>query len=346
MKIKLLFIFLLSIHFIAFGAPKNDWVVVSNGNKLRCEIKTLKENKIVCKTTNFGTVSVKWDRVTHVYSKNTFRIELRNGMLLTGSLDSTEIDRVVRILETKDSLWTEVPTAEIVAMYQINQSIFEQIDGTLGVGYSFTKSSNIHSFNGKTTLQYLAKKNLLEFNANGIYTMQSDTITTSKSEVHIQDQHLFHNNWFTTIGWSIQQNTELGLRARNIGTITYGKYLIKENQTFLSLSFGGAVNNERYYENENGVTKTAQLNYEGVISLGFRAFTNNTPEFNIYPTWIVYPSFTQAGRWRSDFNIESRLEIYHNIYVTLSYYNQFDNKPPDSGTKVDFGFVGSVDWKF
>ena len=98
-------------------------------------------------------------------------------MLLTGSLDSTEIDRVVRILEQKDSLWTEVPTAEIVGMYQINRGIFQQIDGSLGLGYSFTKSSNIHSFNGNTTLQYLAKKNLLEFSANGIYTIQSDTIT-------------------------------------------------------------------------------------------------------------------------------------------------------------------------
>lgn len=321
-------------------------MVVNNGNRLRCEIKNFKDNKIVCKTTNFGTVSIKWDRVDHIVSKNEFRVELRNGMLLVGSLDSTEVDKVVRIFDNTEQLWTEVPTKEIVGIYKINQTIFSRIDGNLGIGYSFTKSSNIHSVNGKFGLSYLTKKNLLQFSGNGIYTLQSDTITTSKTDLELSDQQLFRNNWFFGISWLLQQNSELGIAARNIASISYGKYLIKENQMFLKTSLGVAINNERYYIAEDGNQRAPQYNYEGVFSLDYRAFTNNDPEFNFHPSWVLYPSFSQPGRVRSEVNLEGRFELYNDIFFSLTYYNQFDNRPPESGTEVDYGIICSLDWIF
>lgn len=43
--------------------PKTDVVVLANGDRITCEIKTLARGRLTVKTDAFGTVSIKWDHV-------------------------------------------------------------------------------------------------------------------------------------------------------------------------------------------------------------------------------------------------------------------------------------------
>ena len=94
-------------------------------------------NWLSFKTDDMGTLKIKWDRFLHIVSRNTFRVELKNGLIILGSLDSTEIDVHVRILA--DTNWTEVKSQDIVGILKINQTIKGRIDGEVGLGYSYTK---------------------------------------------------------------------------------------------------------------------------------------------------------------------------------------------------------------
>ena len=129
--------FLISIIVTFSFAQKTDVVVVRNGDQITGEVKSLQSNVLTFKTDDMGTLKIKWDRVLHIVSRNTFRVELKNGLIILGSLDSTEIDVHVRILA--DTNWTEVKSQDIVGILKINQTIKGRIDGEVGLGYSYTK---------------------------------------------------------------------------------------------------------------------------------------------------------------------------------------------------------------
>ena len=129
-------------------------------------------------------------------------------------------------------------------------------------------------------------------------------------------------------------------------SFTYGKYLIKRNQILLLLSSGLASNNEKYFANDDGSNDPDVVDLESIFKLEFRSFSNNEPEFNIHPYVIIYPSLTDWARIRSDFNIYLMFEVLHDLFFTLTYYNQLDNRPPGGGKTSDYGVVTSFSFTF
>lgn len=341
MKRNLLIIFIL-LQLSVF-AQKTDIVVIRNGDNITGEVKSLKDNMLSFKTDDMGTIKIKWDRVLHIVSKNTFRIELKDGAILLGSLDSTAFDGFVRVLS--GTIWTEVKSEDLVGIVKVNQTILGRIDGEISLGYSFTKSSGVHQLNGKFNISYLANRNLSELRSSTILTNQQDSIFTNKSDLILSQTRLFNKNWFSSLSWTIQQNTELGIQKRNLATITYGKNIIKQNRMLLLISTGLAGNNEQYLPNTDGTTTPDALDLEAVFKLEFKSFSNNEPEFNIHPYFIVYPSLTDWGRVRTDFNIDLKFELLHDLFFTLTFYNQFDNKD-EKGSSSDYGIITSFGYTF
>lgn len=345
---KSFFVILLSIFstvsFAQNVTEKEDMVVIQNGDKITGEVKFLQDNILTYKTDDMGTLKIKWDKVLHIASKNTFRIELRSGSILIGSLDSTETNGFVRIVV--DSIWTEVKTIEVVEILKINNTILGRIDGEIGLGYSFTKSSAVHQLNGRLNVSYQANRNLSEIRSTAIFTNQNDSILTSKADLLLKQSKIFNKHWFSSLSWALQQNSELGIQRRSIGTATYGKFLIKRNRLQLQLSGGLAANNESYFESSDGSKRPDQIDLESVFKLQYKHFSNNEPEFNIFPSIIMYPSLTDWGRLRSDINIDLKFEVLHDFFFNLTYYHQLDNRPPESGTTSDYGIITSFNLTF
>lgn len=342
MKKQSLLIFIIYLS-SALYAQKTDIVVVQNGDQITGEVKSLKDNVLKFSTDDMGTLSIKWDKVLHIVSKHTFQLQVKGGDLILGSLDSTSLTGYVRVLS--DSVWTDVRSEDIIELLRINQTILGRIDGNISLGYSYTKSSDVHSLNGKFNISYLANRNLTELKSSTILTNQQDSIFTSKSDLSISQTKIFNKNWFSTGSYLLEQNTELGVKLRNLISLTYGKNLIKQNRMFLLISAGIAGNNEQYYENENGQLTPNSLDLEGLIKFEYRFFSNNEPEFNIHPYLILYPSLTDWGRLRSDFNIDLKFELLHNLFFTTTFYNQLDTKS-EKGSKVDYGIITSFGFSF
>lgn len=342
MKKQSLLIFIIYLS-SALYAQKTDIVVVQNGDQITGEVKSLKDNVLKFSTDDMGTLSIKWDKVLHIVSKHTFQLQVKGGDLILGSLDSTSLTGYVRVLS--DSVWTDVRSEDIIELLRINQTILGRIDGNISLGYSYTKSSDVHSLNGKFNISYLANRNLTELKSSTILTNQQDSIFTSKSDLSISQTKIFNKNWFSTGSYLLEQNTELGVKLRNLISLTYGKNLIKQNRMFLLISAGIAGNNEQYYENENGQLTPNSLDLEGLIKFEYRFFSNNEPEFNIHPYLILYPSLTDWGRLRSDFNIDLKFELLHNLFFTTTFYNQLDTKS-EKGSKVDYGVITSFGFSF
>jgi hypothetical protein len=67
-------------------AQKTDVVVLQNGDQITGEIKGVAHGKLDYSTDDAGRLSIEWDKVLRLTSRNTFEVKLKSGQKLFGSL--------------------------------------------------------------------------------------------------------------------------------------------------------------------------------------------------------------------------------------------------------------------
>ena len=61
---------------------------------------------------------------------------------------------------------------------------------------------------------------------------------------------------------------------------------------------------------------------------------------------VAYPSFTESGRWRSDFSLDAKYDLPLDFYVKLGYTLNFDNRPAEGSVKTDYVFHTGFGWEW
>jgi len=54
---------------------------------------------------------------------------------------------------------------------------------------------------------------------------------------------------------------------------------------------------------------------------------------------FIYPSFTESGRWRTDFKIDSKYELPLDFYISMGLTLNYDNRPAVAGKETDYVYV-------
>ena len=83
---------------------------------------------------------------------------------------------------------------------------------------------------------------------------------------------------------------------------------------------------------------------EGLFQIQFSKSAFKT--FQINGQFAAYPSLTTLGRVRAVAQFSIQREVYRNLNLTLSIYENYDSEPPSSTPKNDFGTSTSIGWKF
>ena len=60
---------------------------------------------------------------------------------------------------------------------------------------------------------------------------------------------------------------------------------------------------------------------------------------------FVYPSFTESGRWRSDFSLDTKYDLPHDFYIKAGITLNYDNRPAIAGNTTDYVFMFTVGWE-
>jgi hypothetical protein len=150
------------------------------------------------------------------------------------------------------------------------------------------------------------------------------------------------HNWFyggaLDLLKSDQQNIDL--RVTPGGVI--GRSLLRTNRSNVLLSGGAAVNREWFLEPVDGLTDQTSL--EGIIAGSVSLFRFDSTQIDT--SLVFFPSFTQAGRYRISFNNSVYLDLWGNLYLRFSFYDDYDNQPQGDTPKNDLGMTTSFGWSF
>ena len=344
-KLKLyhyiILVFVLGNSFIAKG-QKTDTIFHINGNILLGEIKKIDYGRVTFKMDGMGTILVDVDRVKTMISKKFFEFTTTHGRTIYGSIDSSNLEGVITVNSGYDS--NSFHLYQMIEVYPIKSTFFLRTSGKFGLGFNYTKASNVGRFDVDWNITYRNKGTSLSLEGSNIQTFTPrDTIeTTSKYDFTLNIEKKVKGIWAWTgyIGGS--QNTELGLDLRLKGGLALlGDVYHSSNQRFYVL-LGLAPNVEIADAQASQTT-----NLEGQVSMSYQIFKYNFPEVTLNTQLDFYPSFNNTGRYRIDYNFDTNIEIFNNFYVGGKFYYNFDSKPAsESASNDDYGFTTTLGFTF
>jgi hypothetical protein len=336
------FYILLSVISAAMPAgarEKTDVVILRNGDHVTCEIKTLERGMLTVKTDPMGTIEIKWPDVDRITSQYLFTVQDTRGQIYVGSLLPAAEERHLNIEGTRAA--SNLDHLSIVKIQALEGSRWKRFSGTADLGYSFTKASDRTQLNFSGDIMYRTER----YSAQMTY---SSTFGTSKGETDADRKLLtlagireFAGKWLAYGQASYEHNLELQLDRRYSFLGGPGYRIAQSNRSLVTAIAAAAFTRENYYSEDT--TKNA----EGYFGIDAQFFKLYSPKFDITNQLVFLPNFTTRGRRRLEYNAKLRLELLKDFFVTLTFYDSFDSKPPsETAAKNDYGFTTGLSWSF
>lgn len=320
-------------------AQKTDVITLQNGDRITGEVKRLDRGRVEFSTDDIGTIYLEWDKIATLISTNSFEVVMSDGRRFLGSLrsDSTGTLSVVGPLGAGPLSLTEV-----TGIRPIGASFWARLDGSLDIGFSYTRSSSIAQLNLNSTTIFTRPS--FEGRLTG-----SATITQTEGEDEPDDRAVAQLSLFRYrgqrgylgLGGGFETNDSLGLELRTLAAVTGGTRWVNSNRAQVWTGAGIAVNNEQ------GVDTEATQNIEALMNLRAAYYTYDRPRTNIDFDFEYYPSLSDWGRQRIQFDTSLKRELWKDFFMSLAVFDSFDSRPPNpDANRNDVGVVLSFGWTY
>lgn len=318
-------------------AQKTDTVTLYNGNKITCEVISLSKGRLSVKTSDMGTLSIKWGRIATLETLHKHEITLDDHSVYYGQFRKGE-DGTAMI---KFGVFNEpISLLRITSLAQINSKFWQRLTGYIDAGYSYTHGNKNLQFNSSGEVSSRSQKfsNKLEFSS--IISDNSQNFSTNQNGGYTL-QAFHKKSIFSIYSLAWDQNTELGIESRGSINARFGYSPVDNKVNILDISIGLLLNRELSSE------QVATTNTEGIFSVNYDLFVFNKPNIDLSTSIIVYPSFTVKERLRSDFDFRVRWEVFNNFTLNFKYYYKYDSHPPSvEAIEFDYGINTSIGYTF
>jgi hypothetical protein len=317
---------------------KTDTVILTNGDHLTGEIVELDRGILKLSTDGMGTVSIEWDDVGSLNSTYQFRVEDTEGEMYFGAIAIEQAGGTLDVIHGADK--DELPHSSVVAITPLEASLWEQLDGAISIGYSFTKSNSLSQLTLDAWIQRRTLTHQARFDASSIVSDTDDSVVQQRYDVTADFREFFGGSFFGLVGAGMQRNDELGLDLRSAGVVGIGANLVQTNRTDFVAAGGLSVNHE--WANDG----TDRGNLEAPIVVEHAIFGYDFPKIDYSTQLAFYPSLNDWGRVRVELDFRFSREIVSDFFIEQTFYDSYDNRPPGGGEKSDYGLVFSLGWSF
>lgn len=330
---------------ISASGQKTDVLIMLNNDIITGEIKKLEYGILTYSTDDAGTIEVKWDKVIELRSGNYFEIETQQGEEFFGSLKTPKEPGMIKI--SPDSLNSfQIKIADIIRITPIKMRFWNRLDGSISLGFNYTKASNIAQLNYNLSTSYRTRKisNEIKLNGNTTYGIRQEAEEKEnaiRQDISNSFTRYLKNKWYIGAYLTVQKNTEMGLDRRLMIGTGGGNYLIQTNRHELGLLLG-LVGMREWLSGED----PTQTNMEGFLNMSYSLYKYDSPKSNITITGRLFPGLTDWGRIRADINLGLKQEVIKDFFVSINYYETYDSKPGEDASKNDRGIITSIGYSW
>ncbi|MFV0366448.1 MAG: DUF481 domain-containing protein [Mangrovibacterium sp.] len=317
---------------------QNDTIVVSNGDRIVGELKSL-SRKVAVFDTDYADseFNVDWDEVTGLATSTQVIVHTSDNERYVGTINySPELKQVLMV--TDSGVFT-LKTDDIVAIETFNNKFLDRLTVSIAAGYSFAKANSVQQFSSSASAVYTGDKWRFSAAYNGLIASQEDVDTSRRNSGNLKANRDIGGKAYTFIGLELLESTEQSLDLRATTSMGLGMYFIRKNGLLFQGGVGLAYTNENY----SGPANDRANDMEGLVSINFDAY--DIGDFSISAGTTMYPSFTTQGRVRLNSDVALKWDLPYELYVKASFRHNFDSKPQTSGVdKGDYVFQTSIGW--
>jgi hypothetical protein len=330
-----------------FARDKTDVLVLKNGDQVQCEVKGLTSGVLyVSLDWADGTVSVDWTKVARLESTQLFVVRTSSGVVYTGTLRTpkTEAERpvAIEVLATPVQPVT-INRTQVVSMVATSDKFWQRFNGEISFGSIYSKANGSAQYSLDSETVYVRER----WNAGTRYQSSLSTAsagsTSTRNSLALSYEHLLRNgNWFYAgLGDFLQsQEQQISLQTSLGGGI--GRYLKNTNKASISVLGGGAWQATNYSVPATLPTKedlAAALIYGNAKFFKFSKTSLNV-------TATLTPALSDPGRVRFDTNATYYIKIFGNLKWNVSFYGNWDNRPPHNVSGSDYGSSSGLSWTY
>jgi hypothetical protein len=332
--------FVLGQNASVLSAATRDEVIFQNGQKLVGLIKGLDKGMLSFNTDETGTISVKWVKVIGLYSPARFRVELGTGQILVGSFERAAEEGKAVIATDTGKVLLELEL--IMTIDPFEKKLLDRLRGEVEAGFSLQRAQSLTTYTLGAEVSYVTSKGSLSLSGSSYLGKQEAVETTTRNTLTLTLERDLKKRYVALGTAGFQQNTELGLSHRLILGGGLGNRLVYTNLIILTAGAGAVAVDEKYSDAE-AANQNIEANFVGQLS----AFRHTFPKLDLVVSALLFPSLTDWGRVRFEFETSFSYEIWSDFYIGLDGFYSFDSRPPtETASKKDYGISTSIRWKF
>lgn len=338
-------LFLLTIPSLA--REKTDVLVMSNGDRLRCEIKGLDAGVLYVSFDYIkGTTQVDWSKVRYVESTQLFLVKTQDGSAYTGMLSTAESEaaRPVRIeVEEETGQTVAVDQRQVVDMTQTSDRFWHRFNGEINSGLTYSKANQSTQYTLSSSVQYPRQEWATGAQFSSTLTGNTGVATSTRNNVGLYYRRLLRwNNWFYTGIADLLQSSEQDIQLQSNLGAGIGRYLKNTNHATIIVFGGLAWQNTRYSQAIESLP--SQNSAALLIGAGAELFKFN--KTNLTMSGTVFPSISQPGRIYTNTNVTYYIKFFSDLTWNFSFYGNWDNQPPPHLSGSNYGTSSGLGWTF
>lgn len=325
---------------------KTDVMVMTNGDRLTCEVKGLDAGVLYVSFDYIdGTTSVNWSKVARLESKQLFVVKTENGSAYTGILRTPETagDRPVQIQVLAAEKEDTLDRSEIVQMIATSDRFWRRFNGDVGLGVIYSKGNQSTQYSLTSETAYVRERWSVLANFDSNLSSSAGVSTSTRNNFGLGGRHLLPwSNWFYGGIASFLQSSEQGIALQSSVGGGIGRYFKNTNRATVSIVFGPAWQNTEY--KQSTVTANNQ-NVAAALFYGQAQFFKFS-KTNLDMTAAMLPALSDPGRIRFNTNASYYIKIVSNLKWNVSFYGNWDNRPPAGFSGSDYGTSSGLSWTF
>ncbi len=325
-------------------AAKTDTVLLVNGNAITGEIKSLDFGVLSYSTDSMDTVSIDWEDIVSITTKQTLQVEVTDGTFYFGRLDSADDRFEIKVRTLSEDV--DLSTSRIVKMTPIDaeESFWGRLDGSFSLGFDSEKSSQVTTLRTIADISYRTQAYRVGLNATLNITDQpgggEEHETTNRAVIGGNYQRFRGNRWFTDWFGSWERHDELGIQSRYSAGGALGRYLIQTNQNLLSLTGGPNFTTTSFIGDDESTGAV-----EGRIQVRY-LHRNLRPEAKVTFTSNIYPLLEDLSKWRAQTDLIIRREFVTDLFFDVTLSHTYNNHPATGAENTDYTLTTSVGYSW
>jgi len=327
-----------------YARENTDIIVMKNGDRLTGQVKGLEAGVLyVSLPYVIQTLSVDWTTVVRIESNQLFLVRTESGAVYRGQLKTSvgEGDKPMKIqVLAPPEQPVSITQNKVVEVSETSKNFWQRFNGQINFGTTYSKANDNLQYTLGSAAEYLRERWSTSATWNSNLSSSSGTDAATRNQVGASYSHLLRKqNTFYSGIFDLLQSSEQGIQHQTLVGGGIGHYFKNTNHTKLAI-LGGLAWQNTQYSSAVPVQNLAAAMAAGELKL----FKFNKTNLDI--SAALFPMLNDSGRVKFNTNATYYIKITGNLSWNISFYGNWDNRPPLQFSGSDYGSSSGLSWTF